>query len=59
MTIERVEEKPNDCCRDETNLSLVWASSKGISHYRCDVCGANHYSVTLEPLELGVEGKSL
>ena len=49
----------NECCRDEKNLSETVQERKDLVYRRCGVCGCRHFELTVDPGELGVQGKEL
>lgn len=41
-----------DCCQDETNLGAPVDEGNGLVVQTCTVCGAQHFVLTLDPVDV-------
>lgn len=55
----QVEQAPNECCRDMNNREEPVPKGNGLTVSRCSVCGANHYVLNVDPVELGLTAQEL
>jgi len=49
----------NDCCHDMKSRGPVEKVSDDLSFTRCQVCGARHFELKIDPAELAGEVESL
>ncbi len=50
-----LQERPNKCCRDDSNLGPVVQERPDFSYRRCSVCDCRHFEQLVDPARLGIQ----